>query len=1424
MGESNLRLMMVENLNAKFYNKLILTDFMTSFLSKTLPLVLGLWLIVFGANAQQAPSLGAFYDYNVVGNQRVVNADNSNTIVRAKVASVKQNAQGFSAGSVWRGIENRNAPAEAALQSALSVYNTAASTPVTTTLSGPEIGGRTFAPGVYELNGNGSITSDIILDAANNPNAVFIFIIKGNLSIGASVDIELVKDARIGNVFWVIEGGLTVGNSAELKGNYLARQDVTLGDGASVRGRVASLQGTVNLNNNNFFLPTDLEIKIQKTDGNAGVDRYIVGQTITYTITATNKGPVDDDVKVTQLIFTGNNHTYTTTAPGSTLTLESGRWVWNVGRVNVGESYTLTITATITETGPGFVRGTISGAADDEIWQNNTVEMSFCAVLPDAGVITGPVELCVGTTGEYRVDQVVGATGYTWSVPSGWRIVSGQGTTTIVVEAVGRNDEAFIQVSVNNSCGATPPSRLKVNNFPDPPQKPGPITANEGVCAGESGVYSIAAVPDATKYNWTVPQGWSITAGQGTTQITVTAGTNAGKIMVTAENVCGKSEPSELEVKPFLQAPAQPSAISGSGTLSFCVTTDRVTFSVTASDDVAEYVWEYPSAWTLIEGQGTSTITVNPNGVGGKVTVKGLNPCGTSASREFDVVPVPGPPADPGAISGAFPVCQGSVGTKYSVEPVPTATRYIWYVPDGWTITSGQDTPEITVTLAPNASGGQIRVQAVNDCGTSGTSRKDVTTTTAAPITPKEITGAAFGCTSKSTVYEIEPVAGAQEYTWSVPPTWTISNGQGTTRITVLIGTQEGNVSVVASNSCGQSAAATLAVKPFTAVPATPFAIRGPEEVCVGQLEAVYSLEPVDQTLEYIWAVPSGWTIISGQGSTQILVKVGTQSGDITVTASNPCGDSVPAKLRVVPVPNVAPPIPGPITGEAQYCAGLNQTYSISPVQGAKSYHWTFPGADWEIIEGQGTTRVTVKAGAAQGQVTVATVNNCGTKSTASALTVKSVGQVPPMPLAITSESETYCGNATNLVFRIAAVATATSYNWTVPQGWTIVSGQGTTKITATAGITGGEVTVKAINSCGQSESVKLVTAPQRPLVNPEPIAGPAMPCAGKTDVIYSIPAIDGANVYLWVLPAGWEILEGKDTNRIRVKIGANGGEIKVSARNACGTTADSKLAVRVMESPPLPPTAVNGPDNICAASTATYTIAQVSNAESYNWTVPQGWTIVSGQGTTQLTVKIGTVSGEVKVASVNDCNSSDATTLAVAVNQLPVISRIIDRTVACSDIATYELESDSPASTFTWELPAGWEILSGQGTSVITVMQGNAKGEVKVSADNGQCQSEPVVMLSDPSQREADLKVPNVFTPNNDGENDTWVIGNLSNYPDNEVTIVNRWGNEVYKSKAYQNNWNGDRLAEGTYYYLMRLTLCDGTEKVYKGYVMIVR
>jgi gliding motility-associated-like protein len=86
-----------------------------------------------------------------------------------------------------------------------------------------------------------------------------------------------------------------------------------------------------------------------------------------------------------------------------------------------------------------------------------------------------------------------------------------------------------------------------------------------------------------------------------------------------------------------------------------------------------------------------------------------------------------------------------------------------------------------------------------------------------------------------------------------------------------------------------------------------------------------------------------------------------------------------------------------------------------------------------------------------------------------------------------------------------------------------------------------------------------------------------------------------------------------------------------------------------------------------------------------------------------------------------------------------------------------------------------------------------------------------------------ADIVFPNVFTPNSDGINDLFEIQNL---PDNtEVIILNRWGNVVFSSSNYQNNWDGKatsgkELVDGVYTYIFKTQ----NEKIGHGFVHLVR
>ncbi len=108
----------------------------------------------------------------------------------------------------------------------------------------------------------------------------------------------------------------------------------------------------------------------------------------------------------------------------------------------------------------------------------------------------------------------------------------------------------------------------------------------------------------------------------------------------------------------------------------------------------------------------------------------------------------------------------------------------------------------------------------------------------------------------------------------------------------------------------------------------------------------------------------------------------------------------------------------------------------------------------------------------------------------------------------------------------------------------------------------------------------------------------------------------------------------------------------------------------------------------------------------------------------------------------------------------------------------------------------------------------------VTVNDMNGCEVTKNVIIESDITGEE--LTANNVFTPNRDGINDFFVISNLEMYPDNELVVFNRWGNEVYSKKSYDNLWDGSNLSEGTYFYMLKVKMC-GKDETLSGYVTIL-
>jgi hypothetical protein len=137
-------------------------------------------------------------------------------------------------------------------------------------------------------------------------------------------------------------------------------------------------------------------------------------------------------------------------------------------------------------------------------------------------------------------------------------------------------------------------------------------------------------------------------------------------------------------------------------------------------------------------------------------------------------------------------------------------------------------------------------------------------------------------------------------------------------------------------------------------------------------------------------------------------------------------------------------------------------------------------------------------------------------------------------------------------LYSINPVAGATSYIWEYPPGWAPRSGLTSNSISLAPGSTGGRISVRAVNSCGQSGSISIIVNVVNLSTPPLAIVGSRSVCSG-TSQTYSCEPVNGATSYIWNFPVGWQIMSGLNTNKITVIPNNTGGNISLRAVNSCG-------------------------------------------------------------------------------------------------------------------------------------------------------------------------------------------------------------------------------------------------------------------------------
>jgi hypothetical protein len=375
----------------------------------------------------------------------------------------------------------------------------------------------------------------------------------------------------------------------------------------------------------------------------------------------------------------------------------------------VTTAVTCSFTVTVTDNQQPVINCPVAVNADRN---TNTGVCTYTAVLTEFDATA--TDNCAVTSLTYSLSGATTGTGTTLA-----GVVFNKGVTTVTWTATDG-------VTTAVTCSFTVTVKANTTGCAAP-ATPGAISGDAGVCRNQTGVvFSVAAVPGATSYTWTLPTGASGSSTTNSITLSFNSSYNTGNLSVKANNSFGSSLNSTRSVTLFTAAPATPGSITG--TMSICAPATK-TYSVAAVANATSYTWTLAGLGgaSITSGQGTPTITVSYTSafVATLINVQAKNCAGSSSpSLSYAITAFP---LQPVSISGSSSVCRNNHSVNYSISIVPGATSYTWTITGGATFTGSSTGAAVTVNYATaTANSATLSVKANNSCGSSAVRSKTI--------------------------------------------------------------------------------------------------------------------------------------------------------------------------------------------------------------------------------------------------------------------------------------------------------------------------------------------------------------------------------------------------------------------------------------------------------------------------------------------------------------------------------------------------------------------------------------------------------------------------------------------------------------------------------------------------------------------------
>jgi len=955
--------------------------------------------------------------------------------------------------------------------------------------------------------------------------------------------------------------------------------------------------------------------------------------------------------------------------------------------------------------------------------------------------------------------------------------------------------------------------------FPDiPPPEP--------ICSGSS--VTLTAPNDGNSYLWT--------HNNATTQSVTVNPTTTTTYSVQVEGLCGQRQTLNVKVivkSPFIEITTPNTTICAGSTA-----------ILTASAGATNYLWTNESNTTIAT---TQNITVSPTSTS-KYKVKAtVDNC--EASKEITITVAP-PPTVTMTVSPKDSICKGDTVTlkangassytwdnglssiaTHNVYPTITTT---YKVVGSNGNCSDSTTKTITVVPPPSISGtaiitpsncdantGAITGLNSSDTGVSYTwknSANVIVGTTAninslAPDTYTLTITNASGCTTTSTNHTVTTnstpninitsnktticsgdtaiinVNGANTYTWNhnLPSANTQTVYPNVTTTYIVTGKD--------ANGCSATDSIKLTVNPSpSAVKITPDKIG---DICLGDPPITLTASGADT---YVWSTGSTLTTISVSPTT-------TTNYFLKGTDSNGCW----ANDTISIVVNALPSISGTAIITPSNCYVDNGTITGLSVSGLSPFLFSWTNAS-NVVVGTSKDLYNVPAGS----YTLEIMDNNTCISTFGPISISN----PPTPSQpdISTNTNTLCEGETATLSILSTYTIGTNFEWILPDG--SLSPTVPLIIDNFSPVNVGDYCISATylgcSSVANCISLSINTSPNVKILNSD---ANLIVCQDDVGTLIAT----GANSYLWSGPNNF--LWSGSTIQISPFAPINEGFYIVEGKDINGCTAKDTAWLTFTSNPII---TVNTDANNGLYCEHTNAMLTATGATNYTWSGPNNY-FFSGSSATisDLTTKdIGWY--YVTAIDTNNCSTTDSVKVSLSIPSM--FFNLEDKITVCPGEDVLVSADIYGAFSYSWTAPNGY-LSTQQDLFLEEVEMPNIGWYYLTVSDSIGCPQTDSFYLS-VELKASCLLIPDLITPDGDMLNDTWVIPYIYYFPNVEVDIYNRWGNLIYHTAHYQNEWYGQinrntqtvmnsqkNVPTGTYFFVMTLNDPQKTPPI-KGYI----